>query len=276
MNNVNSSSVLLRMGAQVYRLEKTEKNIFADVRKMMRKSMSACGNGLLDLFYPRRCPICEEILAFREGRICTVCRKRLPYIKEPFCKKCGKPVGREEQELCQDCGKIQHGFVCGRSVFLYEKAFRRSVNRMKFQNRREYLDFYAEEMAKAGETYLSRWKPAVIIPVPMNRKKRRERGFDQSRLLAVRLARLTGIPVNTKSLVRIRYTLPQKDLDARQRKENLKDAFTLRKQAHIPEPVLLVDDIYTTGATIDEICKTLRKNQIRRIYFLALCTGKGK
>ena len=60
------------------------------------------------------------------------------------------------------------------------------------------------------------------------------------------------------------------------RKENLKDAFTLRKQAHIPEPVLLVDDIYTTGATIDEICKTLRKNQICRIYFLTLCTGKGK
>lgn len=254
----------------------TEKHFLAEGRNWLRKGAACCGNVLLDLLYPRRCPICEQILEGRAERVCPSCQRRLPYIREPLCKKCGKPLEREEQELCRDCGKARHSFVCGRSVFLYEKAFRRSVNRMKFQNRREYLDFYAQEMAGAGEKYLKRWNPAVILPVPMNARKRRERGFDQSRLLALKLSRLTGIPADTKSLMRIRYTLPQKSLDARQRKENLKDAFALRENAGIPEPVLLVDDIYTTGATIDEISNVLHKNGIHQIYFLVLCTGKGK
>lgn len=226
--------------------------------------------------YPRRCPLCERVLGLREGLVCASCAERLPYIREPVCKKCGKPLEREEQELCPDCARGVHAFVCGRSVFLYEKAFRRSVGRMKFQNRREYLDFYAEAMAKQGKQFLDRWKPAVILPVPMNERKRRRRGFDQSRLLAVRLARLTGIPADTENLVRIRDTRPQKDLDARQRKENLKDAFALKEGARIPEPVLLVDDIYTTGATLDEISRLLQRHGISRIYFLVLSTGKAK
>lgn len=257
-------------------MKEIRKQFLSEGRKRLLKGAARCGNALLDLLYPRRCPICEQILTGKQERVCPDCRRKLPYIREPLCKKCGKPLERQEQELCRDCGKTGHGFVCGRSIFLYEKSFRRSVSRMKFQNHREYLDFYAEEMAKAGKKYLERWRPAVILPVPMNARKRRERGFDQSRLLALKLEHLTGIPADTKSLMRIRYTLPQKDLDMRQRKENLKNAFALREAACLSEPVLLLDDIYTTGATIDEICKILHKNGIRQIYFLTLCTGKGK
>ena len=234
------------------------------------------GNEMVDLLYPPRCPICEEILSRREGRVCLRCRKRLPYIEEPLCKKCGKPLGSQEQEYCLDCERQNHEFLCGRAVFLYEKSFRRSVQRMKFNNHREYLDFYAEEMAREGEKYLRQWRPRIILPVPVNRRKRRERGFDQSVLLAKRLSRLTGIPMDDGALVRNRYTLPQKELDAGERKRNMKGAFTLKKGVTLPEPVLLVDDIYTTGSTIDAVCRELKKNGIHRIYFLVLCIGKGK
>lgn len=229
----------------------------------------------LDILYPRRCPICETILT--DGRkICPECRKKLPFVKEPLCKKCGKPLERETQEYCGDCQKGQHEFVCGRSVFIYERALRRSINRMKFSNRREYLDFYAEAMAEWGKPYLKRWKPAVILPVPVNRRKKRERGFDQSLLLARKLSALTGVPVEENSLIRVRYTMPQKDLDARQRQKNLQGAFRLKEGFLPKEPVLLVDDIYTTGATIDEICRVLHKAGIHELYFLNLSTGKGK
>lgn len=233
-------------------------------------------DALLDLLYPRRCPICEKILEKKEGLVCGKCRERLPYIREPLCKKCGKPLNRQEQEYCPDCGKTEHEFVCGRSIFLYEKEFRRSVHRMKFQNRREYLDFYAREMAESGKMFIRQIQPGVLIPVPMHPRKRRERGFDQSRLLARKVGALAGIPVETKALARNRYTLPQKQLDARERRANLRGAFSLREGVPIREPVLLIDDIYTTGATLDEVCRTLKRAGITRIYFLALCTGKGK
>lgn len=234
------------------------------------------GGEVLSLLYPPRCPICEEILLPGEGRVCGRCRKKLPYLGEPICKKCGKPLEKEEQEYCLTCEKERHEFICGRAIFVYEKSFRRSVQRMKFKNRREYLDFYSEEMVREGRRYLGKWKPKTILPVPMNPKKRRERGFDQSFLLAKKVSELSGIPMARNALVRSRYTLPQKELDARERRQNLKGAFTVRKPEQLQEPVLLIDDIYTTGATMDEICKTLKKAGINRIYFLVLCAGKGK
>ena len=242
----------------------------------MRDSMQKAGNEILNLIYPPRCPVCEEILHRGDGKVCPRCRKNLPYIEEPFCKKCGKPLRRQEQEYCTDCEEQNHEFLCGRAVFLYEKGFRRSVMRMKFQNHREYLDFYAEEMVREGERYLQSWRPGTILPVTVNKRKKRERGFDQSVLLAKRIGKLTGIRVETKALERNRYTLPQKDLNAKERRKNLNGAFTLRQKTSLQEPVLLIDDIYTTGATIDAVCRELKKNGIHRIYFLVICTGNGK
>lgn len=234
------------------------------------------GNKVLDLFYPPRCPICDKILPQGSGHICGNCRRGLPYLSEPICKKCGKPLQREEQEYCETCEQETHDFICGRAIFLYEGAFRQSVQRMKFKNRREYLDFYSEEMVREGEKYLRNWQPRTIIPIPMNARKRRERGFDQSFLLAKKVSRLSGIPMMENRLIRWRYTLPQKELNAKERRNNLKDAFKLREGVQIQEPVLLIDDIYTTGATIDAACRTLKKSGIHRIYFLSLCAGNGK
>lgn len=240
------------------------------------KCLRAAAEEFLELLYPRRCPICQKILDRKEKLVCEECGRKLPYIREPLCKKCGKPLTRREQEYCPDCETGRHHFTEGRSIFLYEKELRHSVHRMKFENKREYLDFYAWAMARAGKDFMDRIRPAVLMPVPMHPGKRRERGFDQSRILAEKLGKLTGISVDARSLTRNRFTLPQKDLDVRERKRNLRGAFSVKKGSLLREPVLLIDDIYTTGATMDEIARTLENEGIKRIYFLALCTGKGK
>ena len=105
--------------------------------------MRAAAEEFLELLYPRRCPICQKILDRKEKLVCEECGRKLPYIREPLCKKCGKPLTRREQEYCPDCETGRHHFTEGRSIFLYEKELRHSVHRMKFENKREYLDFYA-------------------------------------------------------------------------------------------------------------------------------------
>ena len=158
---------------------------------------------------------------------------------------------------------------------MYEKSLRQSIGRMKFQNRREYVDFYAGEMAAVYRRSLSRWGIRTILPVPMYAKKARRRGYDQSVLLAGKFGELTRIRVESRCLVRKRETLPQKELDAGERKKNLRGAFYVKNPELVKEPVLLVDDIYTTGATMDAACQALQKQGISKIYFLALAAGNG-
>ncbi len=230
----------------------------------------------LDLLYPRRCPVCGDILMHKEHLICDRCLPHLPWIRQPRCMKCGKQLESDTREYCATCQQGHHRFVQGYSVLLYEKEIRESVNRMKFENHREYLDFYAAVMAAGARDYLNRVRPAVLIPVPMSKKRRRQRGFDQCALLAQKLSNRTGIPCIVGNLVRTRNTKPQKGLDEKGRQDNLRDAFEVLDPAAIQEPVMLIDDIYTTGATMDELCRTLERYGIKRIWFLTLCSGKGK
>ena len=148
---------------------------------------------------------------------------------------------------------------------------RESVLRMKFHNRRDYLDFYAAAMLQRHRKFLQEVKPQTLLGVPVHPSKRRERGYDQCRLLARKISGLCGIPVSEDNLVRIRYTKPQKGLGRRERTINLQDAFRLNDPAQIREPVLIIDDIYTTGATIDAVTAQMNRDGLRHVYCLALC-----
>ncbi|MCD8348427.1 MAG: double zinc ribbon domain-containing protein [Lachnospiraceae bacterium] len=207
--------------------------------------------------------------------VCEDCRGKLPWVSEPACMKCGKPVGSPEREFCEDCERTLHLFDQGRAAFTYSGSMRKSVYRMKFQNRRDYLDFYAEAMVYAGERHLCFWRPEVIVPVPMHWKKRAARGYNQSELLAVRISRLTGIPCERKLLRCVRYTGDQKELGRNERLRNLRGSFEVCSPNRLNR-ILLVDDVYTTGSTMDEAARALRAAGARQLFFLVLCTGKGK
>lgn len=230
--------------------------------------------GILNILYPKRCPICHGVL-LGKGKVCPSCVKRLHYIREPKCKKCGKSIEKEEQEYCRDCQRFSHAFNRGEAVFVYDEVLKKSISMFKYHNRREYADFYAEEMLKECRHFIERCQPDVILPVPIHKLKRRERGFNQSELVAKKLGKLTGIPVDTGYLVRIAKTTPQKELTRLQRKQNLKKAFAVAERKKCYENVLLIDDIYTTGATLDAISEILKENQSKNIFFLTICVGRN-
>lgn len=252
---------------------------------------------LLDLLYPPRCPICDEVLgrawgntaskgmpacgparkiAPQKRRCCPNCAPVLPRVGEAACMRCGKPLADEGREYCEACMTQRHFFDQGVAAFVYTGPLRHSVYRMKAANRRDYIPFYAEEMTRALERFLPRWRPEIIIPVPMHPRKRRRRGYNQSELLAMEIGKNTGVPVETGLLRCVRFVHSQKELDRQERLKNLRGSFAACGIFPSVSRVLLVDDVYTTGSTMDEISRILREQGVLEIYFVVLCTGKGK
>lgn len=230
---------------------------------------------MLELLYPRRCPVCEKILPFMGEKICGSCKKTLTYVKEPKCKKCGKPIEQEEKEYCYDCSVKKHEYYQGVAVFEHNDKIKNSLYRFKYQNKREYADFYVEELLKCYRDKILSWSPDILIPIPLHREKKRRRGFNQAELIARGIGKSLGIPVNTKSLVRHKKTLPQKELSQRERQNNLKKAFKITDNRVKLQVVVLIDDIYTTGSTIDSAAFVLLEAGAKRVYYISISIGRG-
>ena len=227
-----------------------------------------------EILWPDTCPFCGKVNA---AGICADCRKkaRLLTVKEPRCMKCGKPVRYEEMEYCQDCTKIRHIYDRGVSLWLHREPVNTSIYRFKYHNQRFYAGFYADELVKKYGGLIKRWSPEMIVPVPLHSRRRRKRGYNQAELLAWELGKLLMIPVASDFVFRVRDTSPQKMLDNRKRRKNLEKAFAVRIPRHMPECVLVIDDIYTTGNTVDAVAGVLKKAGVQKVYFLTISIGQG-
>lgn len=236
--------------------------------------MHRCLRELLSYIYPPRCPICDAILV--PGKeVCTSCEAQIVLISEPTCRKCGKPLEIETQEYCGDCARKTHYFRQGKAIFLYKAGIKKSMYRFKYSNRREYAPFYARRTAQMQRDWVSRKRVEVIIPIPMYDKKKRRRGYNQAEVFARALGRELGLPVDTKIVKRIRETTPQKELNNKQRQNNLKNAFQLTENIVKYKEILLVDDIYTTGSTMDAVAETLLAGGACNIYYICISIGEG-
>lgn len=234
---------------------------------------------ILSALYPRRCPACDEIVAPGKGLICPACAKakKMTPIKGPYCMKCGKELAKEGDFLCGDCRRISHLFERSRAVFCYTKEVRQSIARFKFHNKREYADYYAAVTAESMADYLQMVKPDVILPVPMYKKKKIKRGYNQAEVFAKRLSEKTGISCRTDILLRTKNTVPLKELEKDARKKELEQAFWVRRERLEAswKQILLVDDIYTTGATMDACSRVLKEAGIEKVCGLTLAIGAG-
>ena len=224
-----------------------------------------------DIFYPRRCPVCQKILKDQKRMICPQCETMLHPIGHPRCFKCGKPV--EKGEFCRDCQKRKHMFEQGRGIFVYDSSMRRSVTRYKYYGCREYGDFYAKAMYRYAKMELREWKSDLIVPVPVHRSKERMRGFNQAAYLAERISRYTGIPADMGLVQKNIKTKSQKKLNALQRRKNLEKAFCVTGDVR-GKDILVIDDVYTTGSTIDAMASCLKKKGAENVYFLTVCIGR--
>lgn len=227
---------------------------------------------LMNLLYPQTCHFCGKL---DKRKICDKCAKDIEYINEPRCKKCGKPVRYKEQELCGDCQGRTFAFEQGKSIWLHKGNVRWSLYQFKYHNRRIYGEFYAEELNRLYGRKLKEWEIDVIIPIPLHKKRLRKREYNQTEIIAKHLGKITGIPVECKALMRIRNTSAQKELGSRERRKNLEGAFSVTKAWKRIPHVLLLDDIYTTGSTIDAAAQTLRKHGAEKIWFLTISIGQG-
>lgn len=225
-----------------------------------------------DYLFPHRCPFCQRA---EEKEICIYCAKKIVWIAEPRCKKCGKPVRKEEQEYCHDCSIHPHYFEEGRSLWLHKPPVNQSIYQFKYGGKRVYGEYYVQQMGKIYGKTLKRWGIDMMVPVPLHRKKKRKRGYNQAWILTSGLSELTGIPAEENGVLRVRETVPQKRLSDKQRKTNLKGAFGTAPNWKPGRNVLVVDDIYTTGCTIDEMSRVLLLAGAEKVFFLTISVGQG-
>ena len=230
---------------------------------------------LIGLLYPKRCPVCHDVVEDKGELVCRICRTKLLLVRQPACRKCGKPLLEEEREYCQDCTRKHHEYRQGRAAFIYDERMRRSIAKFKYEGRREYAAFYAEEIVRSCGREAALWQAQALVPVPLHPSRRRKRGFNQAEVLAEELSRWMRIPVERKILIRSKKTRAQKQLNDQERVSNLKNAFSVRKGSIPPKTIILVDDIYTTGSTIDEAARVLLENGAQTVYFLCICVGRG-
>lgn len=235
--------------------------------------MSKVLGKLLNFLYPRCCPLCHQILKDQRAMICENCSVSLKPIRQPYCKKCGRPVD-EEEEYCKDCMSEKHQFEEGRGIFLYQGKMKESLIKYKYYGHREYGAFYAAAICRYAEKEIRRWRPELIVPVPLHKKKKRARGFNQAGDLAEKIGAYFGIPVFSELVSKKEHTKSQKKLNAAARKRNLKGVFSVTERLD-GRRVLVIDDVYTTGSTMDAIASALKEKGAERVYFLAVCIGQN-
>lgn len=243
-------------------------------KKKMKQKVYTAEKKILDFVYPPRCPGCDRLLIPGDC-ICEDCSKTIKRVTEPVCKRCGKPMENPRKEYCADCFGKKHQYRQGKAVFIYEGNIKQSMYRFKYSNKREYADFYAVEAANLYADWIKRRQIEVIIPIPMYRKKQRRRGYNQAEVFAKALGRELGITVDTKVVKRVRDTIPQKELNDKERRHNLKNAFQLVPNIVRYKEILLVDDIYTTGSTMDAVTEVLLSAGVKNVYYICISIGMG-
>ena len=208
---------------------------------------------------------------------------KLHFIQQPSCKKCGTELISDRAEYCPDCLRRQRSFESGVALIRYDTVAQKSIAAVKYKNRREYLDFYAEAIARRYGYFFKCHKDAVLVPVPVHPARLRSRGFNQAGELAVRLGRLTGLPVNER-LRNLRHAFavaaefrqePAQDKTDSRRMSGRTASVPAGKAAKLPQTVILADDIYTTGSTIEACARVLKAAGVRQVYFVSVCIGGG-
>mgnify|MGYP001632936012 CR=1 FL=1 len=220
---------------------------------MNHKKINKIKESIISLLWPEVCPFCQKVC--RDG-ICKECRKKLELVKvrEPRCMQCGKQIRSVEQEYCYDCMHTHHYYERGLSLWNHKNPVNQSVYQFKYHNQRRYGILYSQELVKEFQKEIERWRPDIIMPVPLHPSRKRKRGYNQAQILAEEIGKILEIPVDSKSL---------------------KHAFAVKHTFQAVKRVLLVDDIYTTGNTIDAVSNVLKQKGVENVYFLTISIGQG-
>jgi len=224
-----------------------------------------------DLLFPPRCIGCGRVGTL----LCIECLDQLPRVDSSCCPRCGDAVVVEG--LCARCRTSPLHIERIRSVMVFEGVLREAVHQLKYRGRTAL----AVPLGGLMAAYWTRHSmprhlmpPGVLVPVPLHAARQRARGYNQAALLAREMGRQVGLPVDEQTLIRQRTTVPQVDLNARERRENVRDAFCCSGNGLVGKRVLLIDDVCTTGATLEACAIALTEGGVRSVQALTLARAR--
>lgn len=229
---------------------------------------------ILEVLFPSRCPVCGRIVLPKGTLVHNECRPKIKVITEPFCIRCGKQLSDSRASLCELCSTYDFHFDAGRSVFPYKSSLSEAIRTVKTLGLSEYVEFFADLALATHKDFLQGIGPAAVVPIPLHKSKLKKRGFNQAELLGQALAQRIGadcLPLLSK----VRKTREQKGLSRIERISNLSGAYEINEAftGNVPRTVILVDDIFTTGSTIDECARVLKEKGVIKVYFICFATG---
>jgi competence protein ComFC len=218
-------------------------------------------SALADLFYPERCVGCERRSS---DVLCRACFDALPYVGSPFCGRCGLPTAFATP-LCEQCKNVDFRFESARAPLKYDGVGKKIVHALKYRGYQRVVDRLAAPLMLQ---VIDGPRFDAVVPVPLHRSRLRKRGFNQAELLAGSVAGRLRTPVSD-TLEAVRSTRDQIELSAAQRRANVSGAY--RAKGPLRGRILLVDDVFTTGATMHACAETLLRAGAREIHALSLC-----
>jgi ComF family protein len=228
------------------------------------------GASLLEFFLPRMCLFCGvPVGETAVVAVCAECEAQIKWVASPLCTCCGRVFESRDgaDRVCGDCQTDPPPFTRARAAALYDGPVTQAITRFKFSRQLAFLPVMQHwlqqslclELVAAAD---------VLAPVPLHPKRIKNRGFNQSLLLA---RTFPGAPVAREALTRTRHTAPQVGLNPKERQDNVKGAFAVTDPAGVKDKsVLLIDDLYTTGSTVKECARVLRKAGARRVEVLTV------
>ncbi|MEW5424262.1 ComF family protein [Amorphus sp. 3PC139-8] len=236
------------------------------------------GRMLLDLVVPPICASCRMPVADQTG-LCSACWSKLALIERPYCERLGIPFAYDlgPGALSAEAIAAPPPFERSRAVARYDDIARRLVHALKYRNRQETAILMGRMMARAGQEILA--DTDLIVPIPLHRTRLLLRGFNQSAALAKVVARETNRPLSLDGLLRVRATRHQVGLSAQERESNVRGAFRIRPEAAIEitgRRLLLVDDVFTSGATVTAAVRALKRAGAASVDVLVFARVVGK
>ena len=231
---------------------------------------------LINLVLPPRCIKCGKILSTRNG-LCSDCFNKIQFISEPYCACCGRPFLNEsgltsgKKQLCAQCLKQKHRlFAMQRSAFIYDNESKNLILDFKFRDKTSSAETLANLLFAAGRD-IWKEKPDLLLPVPIHQLRLLQRRYNQSALLVKYLSEKSNVSADYFSLIRHQNTVPQVQLSGEARRQNLKKAFSVINCQNLNgKSIVLIDDVETTGSTLNECAKVLKNAGVNKIYALTL------
>jgi ComF family protein len=225
---------------------------------------------LLDVLFPPLCLACKSPAPDAgEILLCAACREKIFSIQSPLCSICGLPFHTEQgmDHSCGGCITDPVAFTAARAAFVYDGTIKELIHRFKYGKKVYVSGPLALQASRCLAPFITASGAELIIPVPLHKQRLRQRGFNQAVLIAGVFAKAWRLPLSRNNLCRIRWTEPQIQLSFNDRSTNVRGAFAVNDPVQIKgRRLLLVDDVYTTGSTVAECAKILKKAGAGEIF----------